>query len=120
MLRRRKLKPCQVDPSEEAYLAAEWDKQIAKAKRMMSAFDTLPPVCREALTKEPTGSIAVGDVKQMADKITRGELPVDHTYLANHVVTCGTKVYRDFMDEQRREMERRPAVVFRKKKPSPV
>lgn len=84
----------------------------------MNTFDTLPPVVRKAFTVEPTGGIMTSDAKQLADKITRGELPVDHAYLASHIVACGETNYRKFMEEQREEMERNPVAIFRKKKPA--
>lgn len=118
MLRRRKLKPIQLDPAVEAWHAQEHEKLVQKATRIMKTFDALPPVVRQAFTVEPTGGIMTSDAKQLADKITRGELPVDHAYLANHIVMCGETNYRKFMDEAREEMERRPVAVFRKKKPA--
>lgn len=117
MLRRRKLKPLQLDPALEAWYAEEHEKQVAKAKRTMSVFDTLPGVCRDALRKEPTGSISVTDVKQHADRIKNGEVPIDNRYLAGHILQCGTTVYREFMKGAMRDMEERPVAVFRKKKP---
>jgi hypothetical protein len=116
MRHRRKLKPRQLDPDVEAWHAAQHEQMLKKARRNMAVFDTLPPVVREAHANEPTGSISVSDVKGLAEKITRGELPshIDHAHLAKHVIDCGTTVYRNFIKQTLKELEKNPIAYFRK------
>lgn len=98
MMNRRKLKQLQrmkPDPEREAAYAADMEKQVAKARKIMATYDRLPPVVRNALAEEPTGSISVSDVAQLSQKISNNLLPVDHRHLADHVLQCARTIYRN-------------------------